>query len=191
MSPTRPYMQFGVAQLEELFEKSKSDSDVLKQLAHELQHRQVPRAVTLLEKVRAQMNGAKDLFSLAPGVKVDQKPSGNAPKPRAYAVPSIEKPDNETNVRTSLGGAPLVTTVQSKPAQAPIPIMTVEEAYRALKVALGATWESIEQSRRLLVQKASPTQPVALSSAQREQALTQARRVNAAYETLWRSRMIS
>jgi hypothetical protein len=52
-------MQFGVSQLEELFVKSKSDADVLRQLENELQYRQVPRAVALLAKVRAVMRGGR------------------------------------------------------------------------------------------------------------------------------------
>ena len=54
---TRPLMQHGVGQLEELFSKSKADTKVLKQLEHELQYRQVPRAIALLAEVQAAMYG--------------------------------------------------------------------------------------------------------------------------------------
>ena len=53
----RPLMQHGVGQLEEMFAKGKADAKVLKQLEHELQYRQVPRAVALLAEVQAAMNG--------------------------------------------------------------------------------------------------------------------------------------
>ena len=47
----RPLKPLGIGQLEELFARSKTDLKVLKHLAHELQYRQVPRAVALLTEV--------------------------------------------------------------------------------------------------------------------------------------------
>jgi hypothetical protein len=45
---SRPLMQHGVGQLEEMFAKARADPKLLKQLEHELQYRQVPRATVLL-----------------------------------------------------------------------------------------------------------------------------------------------
>src|SRR5258705_1847075 len=63
----RPLMPLGVAQLEELFARSKTDWQALKQLEHELQFRQVPRAVALLIEVRAAMSGNASAASTVPG----------------------------------------------------------------------------------------------------------------------------
>ncbi|MEZ5485726.1 MAG: hypothetical protein R3F01_11290 [Lysobacteraceae bacterium] len=49
----RPFFHSTIGQLEELFAKSKNDCKALRQLEDELQHRQVPRAVSLLEEVKA------------------------------------------------------------------------------------------------------------------------------------------
>lgn len=64
---SRPLIQLGVGSLEALFAKSKVDVDVdvdvevLKQLEHELQYRQVPRAVALLAEVQAAMPRAQSV----------------------------------------------------------------------------------------------------------------------------------
>lgn len=54
---SRPLMQHGVGQLEEMFAKARADPKLLKQLEHELQYRQVPRATVLLAEVQAAMYG--------------------------------------------------------------------------------------------------------------------------------------
>lgn len=48
----RPLMQSRIGELENLFEASNSNLDVLHNLVHELQFRQVPRALALLERVQ-------------------------------------------------------------------------------------------------------------------------------------------
>lgn len=53
----RSLMQLGIADVEALFAKSKADSKVLKQLEHELQHRKVSRALSLLAEVRQTLSG--------------------------------------------------------------------------------------------------------------------------------------
>ena len=62
--------------------------------------------------------------------------------------------------------------------------MPVEDAYKLLKATAGSTWESIEQTRRQLVQQAHPSRVKSLSPERRASALAEARRVNAAYEAL-------
>ena len=49
----RPFQQLGIAELEGLFVKSESELQVLRDLEYELRHRQVPRARSLMVKVRA------------------------------------------------------------------------------------------------------------------------------------------
>jgi hypothetical protein len=75
----RPLMQHGVGQLEALFAKSKSDSKVLKQLEHELEHRQVPRALALLAEVQSAVKRAASFSNPVAGQTPD-------PAARALAV---------------------------------------------------------------------------------------------------------
>ena len=54
----RPLQQLGIAGLEDLFVKSEGRLQVLRDLEYELRHRQVPRARSLLVKVRATIKSA-------------------------------------------------------------------------------------------------------------------------------------
>lgn len=54
----RTLMQLGIGALEEMFAASKTDAKVLRQLENELQHRQVPRAIVLLDQVQLAMKRA-------------------------------------------------------------------------------------------------------------------------------------
>ena len=54
----RPLQQLGIAGLEDLFVKSEGGLQVLRDLEYELRHRQVPRARSLLVKVRAAIKSA-------------------------------------------------------------------------------------------------------------------------------------
>lgn len=66
--------------------------------------------------------------------------------------------------------------------------MTVEAAYACLKATPASSWESIEQTRRELVQLAHPERLVARSEEESLRAQTQARRANAACELIFRFR---
>ena len=48
----RPLLRHTVGELEELFVRSKTDERMLRAIVAELEHRNVPRAVTLLEKIK-------------------------------------------------------------------------------------------------------------------------------------------
>lgn len=50
---TRPLMRLGIDQLEGMFAQNKQESQVLRQLAEELQYRQVPKAIALMNDVKA------------------------------------------------------------------------------------------------------------------------------------------
>ncbi len=66
--------------------------------------------------------------------------------------------------------------------------MPLEEAYKILKATPGATWNSIEQTRRTLVNQLRPSQWKPLSAEKRAQALAEAKRINAAYAALSQTR---
>lgn len=184
----RPLIQHGVGQLEELFSKSKTDQKVLKQLEKELQYRQVPRAVALLAEVQATILGRKEIEGRVPAVAFlpqalphqSDLPAHPTTLPTP-AVPQFEQapvhaPDSTPTVATSPATTPLPPRVT--------PTITVEDACKLLKATPGATWESIEQTRRLLVQQSSPSQTSMMSVDKRVQALEEARRVNDAYAVL-------
>lgn len=160
----RPLMQLGVGDLEALFSKSKTDVEVLKQLEHELQYRQVPRAVALLAQVRAATYG---VTPAAPAVVLTPLASA----PRQPTPPTAPAP-----------------TPAAKAPQPAVPVMPLEDAYKLLKSTAGSTWESIEQTRRQLVQQSHPARLKSLSPEKRVQVLAEAKRVNAAYDALCRAR---
>jgi len=57
----------------------------------------------------------------------------------------------------------------------------VDDAYRLLKATPTSTWESIEQTRRQMVQQAHPSRVASLSPKKQTLARVKASRVNAAY----------
>jgi hypothetical protein len=188
---SRPLMQLGVSDLESMFARSKTDAKVLKQIEHELQYRQVPRAVALLAEVQVAM--------------YDQTPSASAPtrsEPAPALVPEqtglMERPaplptpsEVITISATRLGEsikAPEPTVVPSTPPTA-LPLISVDDAYKLLKSTAGSSWESIEKTRRQMVLQSSPSITRSLSQDSRSQLLADAKRVNAAYTVITKHRM--
>lgn len=190
----RPLKQLGVGQLEALFARSKTDLNVLEHLAYELQYRQVPRAVALLTEVQAAMPGA----SLAVATTEPQASASLAPGnsstvqddlwERPLATPAISTTTMTTPRPPASAGIISQASAIASPQPRAVPTMTVDDACKVLGVAAGATWESIEQSRRLLVQQSYPERVASMSSIKREQARDGARRVNDAYAVLLRLR---
>lgn len=66
--------------------------------------------------------------------------------------------------------------------------MPLEDAYKVLKATAGSTWESIEQTRRQLVQQSHPGRLKSMNPERRAQTLAEAKRVNAAYAVLSQAR---
>jgi len=191
----RLLMQHGVGQLEEMFANGKADPKVLKQLENELQYRQVPRAVALLAEVQAAMYGgtpAAPQVATVPGPPLARPPVPapvlQQPDPwgRPAAPPVVAPP------AVVHSAAPAIRLPDSSPvANAPpvsAPTMPLEDAWKVLRATPGAPWESLEQTRRTLVQQSHPSRWKALSTEKRAQALAEARRVNAAYAALSQAR---
>lgn len=188
----RPLMQRGVGELEALFGRCKADTKVLKQLEHELQYRHVPRAVALLANVQAAMS---EPTSATPVVSAPPAASAAPPTPQQPAL--WEQPAVQPNFtaamskelnRPAASDKELVETVTAKPYSAPEERMSLEDAYKLLKATESATWESVEQARRHIVQQSHPRQLKLLPPDRRIQALSEARRVNAEYAALSHSR---
>lgn len=176
MTATRPLMQYGIRQLEEIFAKGKADREVLRQLEHELQYRQVPRAVALLAEVQAAIYLAAP--EAAPGVASASPPKAPVPSSSPGELP-------RTPILEAADAAPISrSTKPVSSAIAATPPMPIDEAYRVLKATPASSWESIEQTRRQVVQHASPARRALLTTDKRAQAQSDAQRANAAYATL-------
>ena len=191
----RPLKPLGIGQLEELFARSKTDLKVLKHLAHELQYRQVARAAALLTELQAEMPGAL----LAATTTEPQASAKVAPRipstaqgdlwERPLATPAISTTTMATPRTPASADSISQASAIASPQPRAVPTMTADDACKLLGVAAGATWESIEQSRRLLVKQSHPERVASMSSIKRDQARDGARHVNAAYAVLLRLRI--
>lgn len=135
---SRPLMQHGVGQLEEMFAKAKVDPKVLKQLVHELQHRQVPRAIALLAEVQAAMpGGARTTPAVAaPAQQLAREPV-SVPEQSSLWERARERPVAATAPVADL--RPMVPVVRPpvvKP-QSPLVVVPVEDACKVLKTTPG------------------------------------------------------
>lgn len=116
----RPFIQHRIDALEDLFAKSKNDLKVLRQLEHELKHRQVPRAVTLLVKVRAALKPLPPTAPKASSVGTAQSPSqAMLFEPPDQVTVSAYTPTDAPADRSELGD-PAGTQVPIRPTQ-PLP----------------------------------------------------------------------
>ncbi len=86
---TRPLMQIGIGALEAMFGESPADTKVLRSLQDELKHRQVPRAIALLQKVEKALK------------------SGNAPEANAE-LETMSPARGKRQTSTVLTGADVV-----------------------------------------------------------------------------------
>ncbi len=186
---SRPLMQHGVGQLEEIFAKGKADPKVLKQLEQELQHRHVPRAVSLLAEVQAIMRSASLALPAhtARPEQIERKSTSEPEQSNLWERATAARLD-ATPVVQLRPTAPVVRPPTAKPQSAPLPTMPFEDACKVLKTSPGATWESIEKTRRLLVQQSNPSLLKPLDNDRRAKALAEARLANTAYATLYAAR---
>lgn len=180
---TRPLTRHTIAELEKLFASSKEDDRVLEHLAHELQFRQAPRAIELLREVQAALSetepsaGKPRLDTTGPVQhRLDMGEAASSGIPPTPAV----KPIASGGASDSMTLPVALATHPNRPALT----MTVEDAYKILGVTQTSTWESIEQIRRQLVQRAHPEHLAPMSKEKRAQTQVEAKRVNAAYSVL-------
>jgi hypothetical protein len=167
---SRPYMRSTIVELEDLFAAKRTDTDTLNALKTELQFRNVPRAIALLAKVKSALSGGKSLTPTAqPGLfAVPLPPTSASPQPPAVILP---RP------------TPTVTNTIPEPLA-----MTLDEAYKLLRVTAGTSWEEVELARAKLVQRSHPDVLQGSSAEKRSAALMDAKRANAAYAALAQER---
>ncbi|WP_228535768.1 hypothetical protein [Noviherbaspirillum malthae] len=205
-------MQLKITDLEAMFAEAGTDTKQLKKLEAELQYRNVPRAIALLDKVQKAIKLAKtaSLASPAPckaAPDLEQPltpPPGRQPQlwdepksPLPVAAPvssapahAVAKPSTSLPPAAALHPAkpatPVTTVEDDDVEQVPWPLP--EEAYKILKVAPSANWELIEKARRQLVQHSHPDNLATLSPDRRAQVRYEAKRANAACQVIWQSR---
>lgn len=145
----RPLMQNGIAQIESLFASSMDDVRVLKKLQEELRHRQVPRAVVLAEKVEKALGGAK-----TPAGSPTATSSGHTIAQNPTVTPKVHQPDlwktSNGSTQVQVPPAPVVRTPPPEAAALSTPvlagtvsIMSLDDAYKTLKVTPGSTWAGL------------------------------------------------
>lgn len=187
---TRPLMQLGVRQLEELFARSKTDQKVLKQLDFELQNRKVPRAVSLHAEVQAAMNGETTAPHSAASRAAFQTPTALTDQSGSW--------DRQAQLSAQVSALEPVSPVVCEPPMArqseiiaiaesigsPLSTIPIEDAFRLLKATASSSWESIEHTRRALVLQSHPERLKGIRADKRSDALAEAKRVNEAYAAL-------
>lgn len=190
---SRPLSQHGVGDLEALFAKSKADAQVLRQLEDELKHRQTPRAVALLDKVRATLRGAQTPGYVVPqfvrpvqAQLIETEPSPATPAP-AVPRPAAQQPA----ARVAAAPETAENVAKARRETELQPVIPLQDAYKLLKVSPASPWEAIEQSRRQLVAASHPARLQSLGAERRAQVRNDAVRINAACAAIWRARSSS
>lgn len=190
---SRPLMTKGIEQLEQLFKDAAGDLKLLRRLADELACRTTTRASSLLAAVQLALRAQGD----APTDVAQPRLTGGATQ--LPLLPGMESGAPST--------APEVRSKQERPAgiglTAPIPTgkgppqtsvdvpdsaMTLEAAYRSLKLSSAASWSAIESARREIVQKATPEALEGEPSSSRVAIVERAAKANEASARLWRER---
>lgn len=201
---SRSLMRHNIAELEQLFGALKTDPKTLKALEEELQHRQTPRAVALFAKVQGALKTLKRGKSddspsnrpkpdISPTEHLNQQPdlwSGQSkPVPQHASAPAVAQHEMVPPASSPVSGfpasisAPVMDNVTGIP-----PAMSAADAYKVLNATTCSTWETIEQTRRLIVQQAYPERIATFSLELRAKVQTEAKRANEAYAGLCRLR---
>jgi hypothetical protein len=171
---TRPLLRHTIGQLEEMFAANPTDMDTLKALDGELQHRNKPRASVLLRKVKSALSGSSPLTPLAQPELFAQAQV----LPRAAPAPFMTTPDVVLPEAAAKPDPPIDM----------LPPMTLDEAYKVLRVSAGAPWAEVEKARTNIVQRSNPDNIASMSTEKRLAVQTDAKRANVAYSVILQSR---
>ena len=193
----RPFIGKRIDELEQIFKFSETELLTLKALENELVHRSTPRAASLLKAVRKNLSLPQFIGSPVDPNLFDQQPiSTKAADPallqRAEPVPGLTlkppSPQPVSQTKKTIPPPRLVPREEPIPFPAPAEprpevgdaIMSPEKACKVLQVTLGADWETIEKSRRDIVQKSHPGKISSVPPEQRRALIEHARRANEA-----------
>lgn len=165
----RPLMRHTVDQLEEMYVAKRNDTDAFNALHLELQFRNVPRAKTLLAKVKAALSSGAPLTPPAQPELFNPIPSETLPA----SPPTVILPK------------PPIKPVEQ---ESPPPAMPLDEALKTLRVNAGTPWDQVERARTKIVERSHPDALAALSEDKRAAIQAEAKRANAAYAALSKAR---
>jgi hypothetical protein len=198
----RPFISKRIDEMEQMFKSSGKELLTLKALENELVHRSTPRAVSLLRTVRKNLSlpqftgSARDTNLFDPNT-LNTKVDNPQPPKRAEPVPGLKLGPSQAPQPVSVTKpiiAPPCLASRGEPLPFPSPaeprlevgeaIMSPEEASKVLQVTLGADWETIEKSRREIVEKSHPAKVRSLSPERRRGLIEHARRANEAIQVL-------
>jgi hypothetical protein len=85
-------MRLGINQLEEMYAKNTSEPQVLRQLANELQYRQVPKAIALMSDVQSALRKFSHVSSQSPTISPPMSIKDTDPQPELWRQPmSLDK----------------------------------------------------------------------------------------------------
>lgn len=170
---TRPLLRHTIVQLEQMFAAKPSDTDTLKALNGELQHRNVARARTLLRKVKSALSGSSPLApSSQPELFAQTQTSRSA-------VPVPVTPPAVVLAKAAARATPPIDT---------FPPMALDEAYKVLRVSVGTPWAEVEQARAKIVERSNPDNIADMNGEKRLAVQTEAKRANVAYTVVLQSR---
>lgn len=212
---TRPLIQNGIGALEAMFGESPADAKVLHSLQNELKHRQVPRAIALLQKVeKALKSGSIPPADAELEVMSPERASLTEILKRHRSVAADKQPTLWTENDHDAPGVPATSapTVPAKPApSASAPVgpehvlvsppaeqsfpktetsgMSVSDAYQRLQATPGTSWETLEETRQRIVQLSHPENLAKVGDKKRMELVTEAKRANLAYEVIRQERI--
>lgn len=197
----RPFIQKTIVELQALFEASIDNSAELRKLAAELSHRKVPKAVALAKKVADALNGPKTEETKNDRVTTPQ----SAPPPPVNPVIDCQGCGQKLRIKLSSefqeyscpsckskfhasfsGGVLSVVFVKSagNGAKTDDALLTLKDAYKLFNADETSPWESIELTRRRLIQQYHPDKVTALGPKLREVAEVEGKKINVAYDLL-------
>jgi hypothetical protein len=212
---TRPLIQNGIGALEAMFAESSADTKVLLSLQDELKHRQVPRAIALLQKVEKALKSGSvpaadaELEVMSPerarlteilrrhrSVAADKQPAlwtendDVAPAVPATSASAVSSPP-APSASSQIGSAHVIVAppAEKPPLTAETLSMSVSEAYQRLQSTPGTTWEALEETRQRIVQQSHPANLVKVSEKKRIELVAEAKRANLAYEVIRKERI--
>jgi hypothetical protein len=197
MATTRPLMQLGIGGLEEIFQKQGKDLTILARLKHELSHRQVPRAVALLERIQqaelALTNlSTHEVDTKSPRstllLKTDVQVSSPTEK-TVLKIPTLQPDllsglDQPSVFKAKKADFLTIPEASQKLIPEPaselvaLPQLALEDACKILKVSPGDHWQKVETARQKIVAKSSPVANKDLSAHQLKKLLEEAKNAN-------------
>lgn len=198
----RPLLPLNIGQLEAMFAQLPDDLPQLEILLAELQVRSTPKAIALRAQVSKAIAVLKgdDLFStgrtttntpeidIAPPVAPKTAPPANLSLTppstgETQAVPPQQMPASKPAAITTATPRPSVVV-----APASVTDIGLEEAYAFYKIKSSERWEILEQLRREIVGRSSPSAMMNLSEKEKVVRRSEAKSANAAYLVILRER---